>query len=304
MSKPHNLDIQSYSFYEILDLFQLEADNVTMEHLKRAKKKVLMMHPDKSNLPKEYFLFYKKAFDVVVRMYENVQKVSQRVEETGYFPHETETDDVVSKQFQKTIGKISQKTFQHNFNELFDKHMKKPPTNPQKNDWFTRTDALYSEQAASSGEMGSVLERIKEQQQSLTKYTGVVSMQYVSQGNSFYDDDDDDHNEDANNYKCSDPFSKLKYDDLRKVHKDQTVFSVRDSDLRNVPQYKTVDEYEQARDVRSLTPMERSKAQQMLQEQDAFLQEKILQKQYQSELVTMRNVDANKQVMSNFLRLH
>lgn len=304
MSKPHNLDIESYSFYEILELFELAADNVSIDQLKRAKKKVLMMHPDKSKLPKEYFLFYKKAFDVVVRMYEKVQKVSQRVEETGYFPHETDTDDVVSKQFQKTIGKISQKTFQHNFNELFDKHMKKIPSNPQKNDWFTKTDALYSEQAASSGEMGSVLERIKEQQQSLTKYTGVVTMQCSSsQCNSFYDDDEDDA-VNGSNYKCSDPFSKLKYDDLRKVHKDQTVFSVRDSDLRNVPQYKTVDEFEKARDVNKLTPMERSKAQQMLQEQDSFLQEKILQKQYQSELVTMRNVDANKQVMSNFLRLH
>jgi hypothetical protein len=299
--KPHNLDIQSYSFYEILALFHLEVNDITVDNLKRAKKTVLMMHPDKSKLPKEYFLFYKKAFDVVVRMYENVQKVSQTVEETDYFPHETES--LSTKQFQKTLGNISQKTFQHNFNELFDKHMKKTPTNPLKNDWFTRTDAMYSEQAASSGEMGSVLEKIKEQQQSLTKYTGVVSMQYSSHGNSFYDEDEDDEMD--SHYKCSDPFSKLKYDDLRKVHKDQTVFSVRESDLRNMRTYKTVKEFEEAREASgTLAPMERSKAQQMLQEQDSFLQEKILHKQYQSELVTMRNMDANKQVMSNFLRLN
>jgi hypothetical protein len=181
--------------------------------------------------------------------------------------------------------------------------MKKTPTNPLKNDWFTRTDAMYSEQAASSGEMGSVLEKIKEQQQSLTKYTGVVSMQYSSHGNSFYDEDEDDEMD--SHYKCSDPFSKLKYDDLRKVHKDQTVFSVRESDLRNMRTYKTVKEFEEAREASgTLAPMERSKAQQMLQEQDSFLQEKILHKQYQSELVTMRNMDANKQVMSNFLRLN
>jgi hypothetical protein len=256
-----------------------------------------MMHPDKSSLPKEYFLFYKKAFDVIVRMYENIQKVSKTVEESDYYPHENESDDVRTKEFQKTLGKISQKTFQHNFNELFDKHMKKPPTNPQKNEWFTRTDAMYSEQAASSGEMVSVLEKIKEQQQSLTKYTGVVSMQYTSHGNSFYDDDEDDQE-----YISSDPFSKLKYDDLRKVHKDQTVFSVRDSDMKNIRTFKTVEQYEQSRE--AVKPMEKSKAQRMLQEQDSFLQEKILQKQYQSELITMRNIDANKQVMSNFLRLN
>jgi len=301
MSKPHNLDIQSYTFYEILELFNLDANDITLDHLKHAKKKVLMMHPDKSNLPKEYFLFYKKAFDVVVRMYENVQKVSQPVEDSSYYPTATDSD-ITAKQFQKTLGKISQQTFQHNFNELFDKHMKKPVQNPQKNDWFTKTEALYNDQAGSSGEMGSVLEKIKEQQQSLTKYNGVVSMQFLSGGSSLYEDDDDEDNNGA--YKCSDPFSKLKYDDLRKVHKDQTVFSVRESDFNRVPTFKSVDDYEQARDVRSIKPMERTKAQQMLQEQEMLLQGKIMQKQYQSELVTMRNIDANKQVMSNFLRLN
>ena len=63
MSAPtHNLDIQSYSFYDIIELFDLSPDNVSLEDLKRAKKRVLMLHPDKSKLPKEYFLFYKKAF--------------------------------------------------------------------------------------------------------------------------------------------------------------------------------------------------------------------------------------------------
>ena len=299
MSKPHNLDIQSYTFYEILDLFHLDAEHITLDSLKTAKKKVLMMHPDKSNLPKEYFLFYKKAFDVVVRMYENVQKVSQPVEDSIYYPTETDSD-VSSKQFQKTLGKISQKTFQHNFNELFDKHMKKPPPNPQKNEWFTRTDALYSEQASSMSDMGKVLDKIKEQQHSLTKYNGVVSMQFLSNGNSLYDDEDGD----SDAYICSDPFSKLKFDDLRKVHKDQTVFSVRESDFHNVPIYKSVDAYEQARDVRSIKPMEKTKAQQMLQEQESLLQGRIMQKQFKSELTTMRNIDANKQVMSNFLRLN
>lgn len=302
MSKPHNLDIQSYTFYEILELFHLDANHITLDTLKRAKKKVLMMHPDKSNLPKEYFLFYKKAFEVVVRMYENIQKVSQPVADSDYHPTESDSSDMTTKQFQKTLGKISQETFQHNFNDLFDKHMKKPPSNPQKNDWFTKTDALYSDQAGSSGDMGSVLEKIKEQQQSLTKYNGVVAMQFLSGGgSSLYDDDEED---DDGSYKCSEPFSKLKYDDLRKVHKDQTVFSVRESDFSRVPTYKSVDDYEQARDVRSIKPMEKSKAQQMLQEQESLLQGKIMQKQYQSELVTMRNIDANKQVMSNFLRLN
>ena len=144
--------------------------------------------------------------------------------------------------------------------------------------------------------MGVALEQIKNKQQSLVKYNGIVPM-YSQKGNSFYDDQEDD------GYVCSDPFSKLKFDDLRKVHKDQTVFSVKESDLQNVPRYRSVDDYERARDVRQIKPMERSKAQVMMEEQEKMLQEKMRQKQYASELNTMKHVEANKQVMANFLRL-
>jgi hypothetical protein len=43
------------------------------------------------------------------------------------------------------------------------------------------------------------------------------------------------------------PFSKLKYDDLRKVHKDQTVLAVGEEDFSNVKQYKDVKEYSNSR---------------------------------------------------------
>ena len=60
MSK-HNLNIHMYSLAEILNLFDLDYE-FDVEGLKRAKKKVLMLHPDKSKLDPEYFLFYKKAY--------------------------------------------------------------------------------------------------------------------------------------------------------------------------------------------------------------------------------------------------
>ena len=65
----HNLNIQTYSFDELLGLFDLKL-YFTVEELKIAKKKVLWMHPDKSKLPPDYFLFYKRAFDIIVEFYE------------------------------------------------------------------------------------------------------------------------------------------------------------------------------------------------------------------------------------------
>jgi hypothetical protein len=57
-SHNHNLNIESYTLRELCDLFDLDTCDITQDDLKRAKKKVLMMHPDKSNLGSDYFLFF------------------------------------------------------------------------------------------------------------------------------------------------------------------------------------------------------------------------------------------------------
>jgi hypothetical protein len=63
-----DLNIDNYNLPDILALFNLptlfnEGD------LKRAKLAVLKTHPDKSNLPKEYFLFFTKAYRIVHQIY-------------------------------------------------------------------------------------------------------------------------------------------------------------------------------------------------------------------------------------------
>ena len=72
--KSHNLNIKMYSFQELLDLFKLSS-NITIEEMKRAKMMVLKMHPDKSRLPPDYFLFYKKAYEIIYQYYEETHKI-------------------------------------------------------------------------------------------------------------------------------------------------------------------------------------------------------------------------------------
>ena len=80
MSSPvHNLNIQTYSLDEILGLFDLNDYNISVQDLKQAKKRVLMLHPDKSKLEPKYFLFYKKAFDIVVQFYDNQNRQNREV---------------------------------------------------------------------------------------------------------------------------------------------------------------------------------------------------------------------------------
>jgi hypothetical protein len=95
----------------------------------------------------------------------------------------------------------------------------------------------------------------------------------------------------------------LKYDDLRKVHKDQTVFSVSEADFAKVPKYASVDQYNRARAETAGKPLEKTEAEALLANQEREMQEKMMQKQYQSNLRTMEYEQKNKNVMASFLYL-
>ena len=63
-----DLNIDNYNLPDILALFGLPT-LFNEEDLKRAKLAVLKTHPDKSQLPKEYFLFFTKAYRIVHQIY-------------------------------------------------------------------------------------------------------------------------------------------------------------------------------------------------------------------------------------------
>jgi hypothetical protein len=63
-----DLNIDNYNLPDILALFNLPT-LFNHEDLKRTKLSVLKMHPDKSKLPKEYFLFFTKAYRILHQIY-------------------------------------------------------------------------------------------------------------------------------------------------------------------------------------------------------------------------------------------
>ena len=308
----HNLDLASYSFDEILQMFDLSY-NMSLEDLKRAKRKVLMVHPDKSGLPADYFLFYKRAFELVVNYHNSHSRQSQIVNEhtsVEYVPL-NETDKTTQ---QRLSEKAKTDQFQQRFNELFEQNMAEKP-DPSKNEWFRSETAssIYETQGAvSSSNLNSSFETIKSKQreQGLVRYAGIRELSSFSGGaSSFYDmgpssmgtDQDDTEAEDI--YVSSDPFSKLKFEDLRKVHKDQTVFSVSERDYDNVPKYKNVDQYSRERSKETIVPMEKQQAQHLLDERERIAREQQARKQHLMELRMQEYAEKNKQIMGAFLHL-
>ena len=294
----HNLDIHMYSLQDVLDLFDLKY-SITLEDMKRAKKKVLMTHPDKSKLEPKYFLFYKKAFDIVVKFYENQNKQNAIIPsekqnyEVGHHHHNKETTLQVSKNIQA----MNKEKFNEKFNELFDKNMVNKP-NIERNQWFTDETPIYeTNETVNSQNMGQIIDKMRDDQSGLVKYRGVENLMNNDFGNSIYDDENND------TYVTSDPFSKLKFDDLRKVHKDQTVFGVSEKDIHKVQQYTSVDHMMRERGKQSLTPLEKQESERILAQQNTQYREQMMQKEYADKLKTMQYEEKNKKVLATFMRI-
>ena len=297
-----------YTLDEVFGLFDITSSQITLEDLKRAKRKVLMLHPDKSRLSADYFLFYKKALDIVVRFYENQNKQNKAIptEKMEYSPLQTnESNKATTKKVATMIGEMSQTDFQKQFNRLFENNMVQKP-DPTRNEWFSKEAPIYDMGAeqVSTKTMGAVIERIKETQSqtALVQHRGVEALS-AQMGTGLYDDDEDGEN--PGQYVACDPFSKLKYDDLRKVHKDQTVFAVSERDFAKVQKYASSEHLmrERGKQMSNLTPLEKQAAERVLQEQERLYREQIMRKEHAAQLRTAEYSEKNKTVLSSFLRL-
>ena len=307
--RSHNLNIHAYKFDEILNIFGLSY-NISLDDLRRAKKRVLMIHPDKSNLPSEYFLFYKQAYESVLRYYETKTKhdetTSRVITEPGSAP-KYRVEEEAHPQVRTMVGAIDGKQFQSQFNRLFEENMVQSTAQKNKNAWFSedRPELAVPTSKVSASNLASTFDSMKRDprnQQVLARYMGVQELRASGgMGTQFYEGDDDD--DDDTGYVCSDPFSKLKFDDLRKVHKDQTIFAVSETDLAKQKTYANVEQYNRARSSQDATPMEKAQAEQILRQQQASYEERMAKRQHADQMRTMTFEEKNKQVMAYFLQL-
>ena len=297
MASTHNLDLNTYSLEEIFGLFDLNY-NLTEESMRTAKKKVLMIHPDKSRLPANYFHFYKQAYEIVLNIYKQKSKINDST--TGPKQYSPNVEQHASIGSSPELGTdVSKKVSNAKFNELYDQNMVRK-TDTSRFDWFKRDEPVmddFSKRQVNPKNMGSELEAIKQKQAALQVYRGVQEMQSGG-GTSYFEDD-----ETSDEYVACDVFSKLKFDDLRKVHKDQTVFAVSEADFNKRPQYKTVDQFVRERDGGGNAPLSKAEAAQLLERQQKEKEQMIMNKQHRDYMLQKEYEEKQKAVRSAFLQL-
>jgi hypothetical protein len=300
MTSTHNLDINTYSLEEIFGLFDLNY-NLTENSMRAAKKKVLMIHPDKSRLPANYFLFYKQAYEIVLNIYKQKSKFNgdSKSAPQQYTPDVEQHASIGNNEHTNMDANISKKFSNSKFNELYDQNMVRK-TDTSRFDWFKQDEPViddFSKRQVNPKNMGSELEAIKQKQAALQVYKGVQEMQSGG-GTSYFEDDGE-----SNEYVACDVFSKLKFDDLRKVHKDQTVFAVSEADFNKRPQYKTVDQFVRERDAGGSAPLSKTDAAQLLERQQKEKEQLIMNKQHRDYMLQKEYEEKQKSVRAAFLQL-
>ena len=295
-----DLDIRNYSFNDILALFELQNYNVSYTEIKRAKNITLMKHPDKSRLPPEYFLFYKKALDILVKYYQEATRQEQIVENRDYTTDDIAIADLDNSNdmvIRKTISSIGNaKAFNKQFNNIFEQNIGVANTTNDKNKWFNNVEPLFVGEIGVSSATGinAGIERIKQQQQ-IIKYGG--EFRELTTTANLYGDDDSEP------YIVCDPFQKLKYDDIARVHKDQTVFPVSEADYANIPQYNDDKEYIAKTRSADIAPLDKAESERILREKNEIYVQSIAHKQYATELQIRENIEKNKKILGQFVLL-
>jgi hypothetical protein len=322
----YNLDIRMYSFQEILHLFDLpDANNITQEQMKRAKMVVLKTHPDKSRLPPDFFLFYSKAFKIIVDFYNNQQRTTQEVPKTE-IKYDKEADGFFENNpaVMNKVSSIPNNKFNRVFNDLFEKNqMGKQIVN--RNEWFSQEEGaggedgggVFSDTKESRGrteyrnlkvsnvsEMNKTFEQIKEKQQGMVVYKGVRELPFsagISSSNLYEEDESTEDGGDA--YIETDPFSKLKFEDIKKVHKNETVFAVGEKDYDKVTKYQSVEQYNVARNMSDISLETEEENRRILEQREREFQNRMIHKQYQAKKKEIETSNKNKSVLSYFLQI-
>lgn len=238
----NDLTIENYSFGDLLKLFEL-SENFNEYELKNAKKIVLRLHPDKSGLPSEYFLFYSKAYKMLYNIWIFKNK-SLCKNEDGLWKKDDDLEMVMDDNLNEKKKLVVEKTktmsdvrqFNKWFNDEFEKSRIVRDGEDGYGDWFRNNDD--GEIIMDNGSIESHKKRVKD----LIVYDGVQELPVYSSG--YFDLNDGNNKVDG---YSSELFSDLPYQDLYVAHT-IPIIPVSENDFSEQNHFQNIDEYKKHSD--------------------------------------------------------
>lgn len=245
-----DLNIDNYTYEDLLALFKLEYD-FDVNDMKRAKKVVLMTHPDKSKLPNKYFLFYSNAYKLIYHVHEFRCKSKKSFDDDyGVIVQDSnDSNNELIKQMNK------KENFNGWFNRLFDKYYDK--NEDGHGDWLSTETEQTTPSVTNMGQMNEYIEKEKHmlsEKQALINYD---LEQYTPSGGTSI------HMDNTDNFSNENIFSKFQYEDVKKAH-EETLIPVSSSILQTRTQFRDADELSRVRQNEIIDIPDKNVSEQML----------------------------------------
>ncbi len=242
-----NFKISDYSLDDLFRLFKLENKNLTDEKMKEARKFLLKLHPDKSGLDPQYFIFYSKAFESIQNIYEyqnksqnkkiNMNEYAKNDEEFNQKYHSGERS-IIKNLYEKNESLKEGKNFNNWFNEQFEKYGKETVSMDDYGyeNWMKSDEGLVNDkfEGLNAKNLNATFETHKKKVMQVVVY------------------------DEINSYN-----SGSGYSDLRQAY-NESIIPVNEDLFNQRKKYNDVNEYINDRDRQEITPLDKKVANEML----------------------------------------
>ena len=308
-----DLNIDNYTLDELLDLFKLKRD-FTADEFKSAKSIVLKMHPDKSKLDKNYFIFFSKAYKLLYKVNEfKNKKTNLDVTKHGEMTYEEYMgmDPIINNNGnngnnginginniktkreesaeQQIVNKISKKAnFSKWFNDAFEKNYINQEDEDGYGDWMSSNDDLYTEEKDDKEKFRIMKERNREHAITIAQTPQAIAGGKLGGGSYGL----------GGSMKGS--FSG---GDLRTVYRDECVLSVDETDYDKSKAYSSLEDIKQERSRQNIKPMNNAESKRQLLERHNEEQDRDTERAMR--LVEQEEIykKQNKQLWSSLLKI-
>lgn len=250
-----DLNLDNYSLDDLFNLFNIRNHILDEEIMKNAKQITLKMHPDKSRLEPKFFVFFRKAYNRLVEIYE-FQNKSLNKKQNNSDNSMSEDNVQILNNFKNKPEFKDKDNFNQWFNENFEKYRLDNPNERGYGDWLKSNDNFLDvNENVSMSNMNQVFEQKKKQIQAMTVYNGIQNDMASFRGASFSLLNDGDN------------FSSENYTDLKQAYT-ETVIPVTLEDYEKMPKFNNLEEYKSHRERIDVTPIDHLEAMRMLERQE------------------------------------
>ena len=250
-----DLDIRNYKLEDITNLFKIPLVFNEVD-MRSAKLAVLQTHPDKSQLPKEYFLFFSSAYKMLYQVYSFRSGKNRNKKESYDEVIEEEAVDANEDSMKLCVEKVKRLNAAE-FNKLFNEHYEKCKIEMEEDagyeDWFRsqqHDDENNGGDDLTNASWDQRVSHIDKKKQTLRENMALVSKNDLESVNIYGGGSTNGYalGQGALQEHSSGLFSSLQYEDLKKAHT-ETVIPVTHEDYVNSKKFNNAQDLKVFRDL-------------------------------------------------------